>query len=97
MGNLCKLCGEELVENTCPNTHIFKKMCINCKFCNENMCCTNETNMEMMITKMKEVVGESYLIDDIKLSPATLKFPTKKCKNWELNDAVLAEIGASFV
>lgn len=100
--NLCLLCGETLTnDGKCPNGHSLKRMCINCKFCNENMCCTNEDNKNVMLKKInesaKEIVGDSYLITSIQITPVTLKYPNKKCRNWELNTAIIDNIASFFV
>lgn len=93
----CVLCGEPLTEGKCANEHTFKKMCLNCKFMDDEMHCVNENNMQMMINKVKEVLGNSYTVDDIKLSPTILKEPTKKCKNWELSENVVEYLKTLFV
>lgn len=96
--NLCLLCGETLKpDGTCPNGHSLKRMCLNCKFCNENMCCVNEDNKNIMLKKITDVVGDSYLINTIELSPTVLKYPNKKCKNWQLNTAIIDNIASFFV
>lgn len=97
MNNICMLCGTELNESgLCPNTHSFKKMCVNCVYCNDEMRCTNEVNMQTIVDKMKAVAGESYNVDEIKLTPTVLKCLNKKCKNWELNPNVLTHIATLF-
>ena len=48
----CKLCGLEIIDGIEPCNHTFKKMCLNCAYCNENNCCTNTVNMEAIKNKI---------------------------------------------
>lgn len=93
----CKLCGLEIIEGIEPCVHTFKKMCLNCAYCDENNCCTNTVNMEAIKNKIKEAAGESYIVTELTLAPAPLKAPTKKCKNWELSNTVKESLVNLFV
>lgn len=97
MKNNCYFCGTELIEGVCPNVHTFKKMCLNCQYCDENNCCNNTTNMEIIKNKIKEAAGDSYIVTQLDIVPAPLKMPTKKCKNWELKEDIKTNLANLFV
>ena len=107
MENYCKLCGQNLSEDTktCPNGHSldFKKMCINCKhFNNNDSYCTNNEVMELMrnniLTEIKEknISLGNFNIKNIELTPATIKVPTKRCSKWELNEEIVNLLISKF-
>lgn len=92
----CKLCGAELVDGNCPNGHssAFKKMCLNCKYFNDEFYCTNVDVMEKMKSNIlkdiedKKVSLGNFVIKDIELAPIPVKAPIKRCSKWELNDNI---------
>lgn len=103
--DLCKFCGAELVDGTCPNGHELKKMCINCGFCKndgDTLLCQNDENESDAIAKIKaaaEAAAGGYEIGDIniELKPLVIKKPSAKCKRWELDTEVLEVLKKIFV
>lgn len=104
MENYCNLCGSILVDNKCPNNHNldFKKMCLNCKFCDTNLCCINNDVMETMKNNILSGIEKNsinlgnFTIKNIELSPTTIKYPTKRCSKWELNEKIIESFKNSF-
>ena len=100
MNNLCVFCGEELDDKgLCMNTHTFKKMCLNCEWC-ENMTCQNEDNKKKALKKMLETLkneGGGYAVKTLEIEPLPLKKPTLKCQNWTLSAVILNKLPELFV
>ena len=95
MSNFCKICGEEKVNNVCPNAGLhIKKMCLNCNsICseNDNFFCNNQENMQDAVDSLLKNLPDSYSIKSLELKPNPIKAPTKKCKRWALNKEVILE------
>ena len=90
----CILCGEELNElGLCPNaSQHFKPMCLNCEYCQnlETHClCMNDENREDAVNRIKSSFEGGYEIKDVVLEPLPLKEPTKKCKRYRANNALI--------
>jgi len=86
----CIFCGAELVDGVCPNaSQHFKPMCVNCTSCTsteDGLVCSNETNMNNALEKIKTALPSGYVIKTLELAPVPLKDSTKKCKCWSLNE-----------
>ena len=108
MEKYCKFCGEPLnEEGKCPNGHEFKKMCLNCIYCTEDISdeenatflCMNEENKKNALNKMLELLkkeGGGYAVKNLEIEPVPLKKPTLKCGKWELDETVMREILGMF-
>lgn len=102
--NYCKFCGAIISEDKCPNGHNldFKKMCINCSFCDENMCCINNDVMQTMKSNIINEIQKNninlgnFSIKDIELFPTPIKSPTKRCSKWELDNNFVESIKNNF-
>lgn len=101
---LCKFCGQELVDGMCPSGHSFKKMCLNCEFLSKNengeLVCANEENRSREMKAILEAasgVTKMYQVESVEISPIPLKKPTAKCGQWKLDESVLEEIRNMFV
>ena len=109
MSKLCVYCGEPLDdEGVCENVHTFKKMCINCAYCTEELSddengtlfCGNEVNKKNALNKMLETLkkeGGGYAVKTLEIEPLPLKKPTLKCSNWELRKDILDSLTDLFV
>ena len=109
MDNYCILCGEVLDDGILTfQHHQFKKMCLNCAYAEHtvpgdtasDLICKNEDNKKLFIEKMKEAanaITESYSVDNIEISPLPIKKPTRKCKQWVLNENVKNSLVDLFV
>lgn len=86
--NKCTICGTELVDGKCPNTHVAKPMCLNCIWMNstdENYSCVNQNVLNLAVEKMMAALPEGYEVENLTMKPMALKNPCKKCGNHELN------------
>lgn len=103
MTEKCILCGEPLENGKCPNasTH-FKKMCLNCKFCereNDNHFCMNDENQADFINriKMANTVQGPYEIVNVEIKPLPLKDASKKCARWTVDEELVINFVKSIV
>ena len=108
MEKYCKFCGEPLnEEGKCPNGHEFKKMCLNCIYCTEevtdgedgHLFCMNAENKKNALNKMLELLnkeGNGYAVKTLEIEPVPLKRPTLKCGSWELDETLVREILGFF-
>lgn len=88
MSEFCIICGNELVEGKCPNTHGVKKMCLNCMWSQrheDGYVCINQAVLKPAYDKMLAALPEGFEIDVIQLKPMALKNPCKKCGNHEFD------------
>ena len=106
----CRLCGEKVeLDGKCPNSHEFKKMCINCAFIGEtaaddvsekkSLVCMNEENRKEALNKMLKILEENgggYTVKNLEIEPVPLKKPTLKCGKWCLSEEVKEEVLALF-
>ena len=106
MSKLCRLCGSEKSEGSCPNDHSFKKMCLNCEFAvrleedGDLYRCTNEENLNSAKEKMLAAATKenaSYTITSFDIEPVPLKRPTLKCGKWVLSEEVRGALEKLFV
>jgi len=100
MDKLCVFCGEPLNEDgVCENIHSFKKMCLNCQFC-DGMYCQNEDNKQKALEKMLETLKKEsggYSVKTLEIEPLPLKKPALKCSNWALSENIRVQLPALFV
>lgn len=104
MAKYCRFCGETLnEEGLCPNGHEFKKMCVNCIYCNEDaedtLVCMNEDNKKAALNKMLELLkseGGGYAVKTLEIEPVPLKKPTLKCGRWELDETIVKDVIGMF-
>lgn len=96
----CIICGTELVDGKCPNTHGVKPMCLNCKyvqFIDGKEYCINENVLKTAYDKMMAALPEGFEAE-LTIKPMALKNSCKKCGNYDMDsalviDKVLSDLG----
>ncbi len=72
-----------------------KKMCLNCVSCTLSqddgpVSCINPTVLEAGKKKVLESLdGQDFVVGNVEIKAMTLKDPTKKCKQYAVNRAVI--------
>lgn len=103
MEKRCRFCGEVLVDNKCPNTHEFKRMCLNCRFCEQNdegYFCRNDENANTAMNQIMEAANKavsSYEIKNLEIAALPLKKPELKCRRWEFEHSLDSDLHSFFV
>ena len=95
MTNKCNICGTELVDGKCPQTHTVKPMCLNCNSvsCDDNeFRCHNDAVLGVAREKMLAALPEGYEVGEIEVKPMLLKNPCKKCGNYSMDKMRLARL-----
>lgn len=88
------ICGTELVDGKCPQTHVVKPMCLNCESVTmdgDEYRCINDVVLGIAREKMLAALPEGYEVGEIEIKPMLLKNPCKKCGKYSQNKDSLAQ------